>query len=58
MGLVEGVGIQQQVVGTVLISAIQGDDIVVRTHSGLQHHGAILSSTHERSMFAGWLISN
>ncbi|XP_063397273.1 complement C1q-like protein 3 [Mytilus trossulus] len=58
IGLVEGAGIQQQVVGTVIISASKGDDIFVRTHSGFQHHGAILSSTHGRSMFAGWLISH
>ncbi|XP_052074086.1 complement C1q-like protein 3 [Mytilus californianus] len=58
IGLVEGTSIQQQVIGTVVISASQGDDIFVRTHSSLQHHGAILSNTHGRSMFAGWFISN
>ncbi|CAC5379879.1 unnamed protein product [Mytilus coruscus] len=58
IGLVEGLAIQQQVIGTVIISASQGDYIFVRTHSSLQHHGAILSNTHGRSMFAGWFISH
>ncbi|XP_071178060.1 complement C1q tumor necrosis factor-related protein 4-like [Mytilus edulis] len=58
IGISEGTNIQEQVIGTVIILASQGDDIFVRTHSSIQHHGAILSNTHGRTMFAGWFISH
>lgn len=58
IGIVEGTNIQQQVIGTVIISAEKGEKISVRTHSSLPHHGLILSNTHGRSMFAGWFISH
>ncbi|CAG2241422.1 C1QL [Mytilus edulis] len=58
IGIVEGTNIQQQVIRTVIISADKGNEISVRTHSSLPHHGLILSNTHGRSMFAGWLISH
>ncbi|VDI14460.1 Hypothetical predicted protein [Mytilus galloprovincialis] len=58
IGIVEGINIQQQVIRTVIISADKSDEISVRTHSSLPHHGLILSNTRGRSMFAGWLISD
>lgn len=58
IGVLEGTTMQQHVIGTVVISVIHGDVIYVRTHSTLQHKGAILSNDHGRTSFAGWLISN
>lgn len=48
---------QEQVIDTVVVTANQGDEIYVRTHSTLTHSGGILSNSDGRSIFAGWMIS-
>ncbi|XP_071166144.1 uncharacterized protein [Mytilus edulis] len=48
----------EQVSSTVVISASTGDVVFIRTHSTLQIQGGIVSNTHGRSSFAGWLLSN
>ncbi|VDI79919.1 Hypothetical predicted protein, partial [Mytilus galloprovincialis] len=50
--------LQDQITGTMVITANKGDDIYVRTHATTSHIGLIPSDDNGRSSFAGWLILN